>query len=74
MSASGWIVAVMVPVLLLAAADVYLLVRYGVQATISRHTIAILARYPIVAVLLGVAVGVLLGHLAWPQPTPGLCP
>ena len=59
----------------IVAYDVVALILGGVQATISRVTIAAIGRWPIIGCLLGLAVGVLLGHLVWWQPQPGCaCP
>lgn len=60
--------------LAIVAYDVIAYLRGGAQATISRITLATLSRFPIIALTLGLALGALLGHLAWPQPNPGLCP
>jgi hypothetical protein len=50
-------------VVILSGYDVYALVEGGVDATISRVVYGWVDDYPIV----GVAAGVLIGHLFWPQ-------
>ena len=54
---------------LFVAYDVVAFLRGGVQATISRVTLGWARRWPLLPLL----VGVVLGHLFWPQPVPSLC-
>jgi hypothetical protein len=51
----------------LALGDVLLYLRGGVQATISRHVIGLSYRYPLLPLCVGLAVGILGGHLFWGQ-------
>jgi hypothetical protein len=76
MTARGWIVLLAGCAVALAVGDVLLWRLGGTQATNSRHTLAIVTRYPIVAVLVGLGLGILGGHLFWGQwvGPGGVCP
>lgn len=56
-------------VLALAVYDIVAYLRGGVRATISRIVLSWATRWPVVVL----ALGIVLGHVLWPQPTPGLC-
>jgi hypothetical protein len=47
--------------------DVFLVWHYGVEQTISWQTYQAARSEPIIPLLLGLAVGILFGHLFWPQ-------
>lgn len=51
---------------LIIALDVFAYVGWGVDATLSRHTVAGAMEHP----TLPLAVGFVLGHLFWPQRLP----
>jgi hypothetical protein len=51
----------------LAAYDVYLNAQGGLANTISHRALQAARQYPVIPLVLGLAVGLLLGHLFWPQ-------
>ncbi len=53
---------------LVAAYDVWTYRRRGYETTISYMLLTAARSRPIVAALIGLAVGILFGHLFWPQP------
>lgn len=52
---------------LLVGYDLWVWRKGGGDATISKILLNAAKKYPIVAVAFGIAIGVLLGHLFWPQ-------
>jgi hypothetical protein len=51
----------------LLVADLFWLLRYGYQETISYQTLELSRSHPIVPFLVGFGVGLLAGHLFFPQ-------
>jgi hypothetical protein len=54
-------------VLLLVGYDVYLHATGGYRATISHLLLEASRRQPLIPLFIGLALGILLGHLYWPQ-------
>lgn len=61
-------VLLIVTVTVWAVTDGLLLRAGGVEATYSRMLLAAMRRWPVLPFLAGFALGVLVGHLTWPQP------
>ena len=53
--------------LILVVYDLHLYATGGYQATISYRALQAARREPIIPLLVGLALGILLGHLYWPQ-------
>jgi hypothetical protein len=53
--------------LILAAYDIYLHTTGGYRATISYRALQAARSEPIIPLVVGLALGILLGHLYWPQ-------
>jgi len=51
----------------LVAFDIYLAVTGGYPATISYQALQAAREEPIIAVVLGLVLGILIGHIFWPQ-------
>jgi hypothetical protein len=51
----------------LIAYDCFLYVRHGVQGTISPQVYQAAVREPVMPLLVGLVLGLVLGHLFWPQ-------
>ena len=51
----------------LIAYDVWLVANFGVEQTISWRTYTAAKSEPIIPLILGLIVGILFGHLFWPQ-------
>jgi hypothetical protein len=56
-----------VTVAVVAAYDIWAYRSHGYHATISYLLLSASQKRPIVAALIGLALGILLGHLFWPQ-------
>ena len=54
-------------ILIIGAYDIYVLIQGGLEATISHVTLTAATSYPIIPF----AVGVICGHLFWPQKKGG---
>lgn len=61
-------VLLIVTVTVWAVTDVLLWIEGGVEATYSRLLLAAARQWPVLPFLAGFALGVLVGHLTWPQP------
>jgi hypothetical protein len=64
------LITLLTAVLGLVAYDVYLAVRWGYEATISYQLLQASRAEPIIPLALGLVLGILLGHLFWPQGQP----
>ena len=64
------LITLLTAVLGLVAYDVYLAVRWGSEATISYQLLQASRAEPIIPLALGLVLGILLGHLFWPQGQP----
>ncbi len=61
------LVTVLAALLGLVGYDIYLALRGGYPATISYQILQVSRAEPIIPLLVGLILGILLGHLFWPQ-------
>ena len=65
----------LVGIVLIAALDIYRLMKFGFEATLSWYLYRNSLSYPIIPAAIGFVVGLLFGHLFWDQLlTVNVCP